>query len=137
MTLQYMEGYESVIETSDLTRRGRATSQQTNVNGNTVCTVPSRSGAVGRGLMLKGPYCNVSGMPLPSAPYPNFGMVTTRAQGQVGLVSGTVEGDGAAVSGLTATPSFASRLQSVDPNTNQPWTLSGARAVKVAVAKVT
>jgi hypothetical protein len=74
MTLQYMEGFENLIESSDLKARGWLTSTLTNVAGTGVLSVPSRTGTPGRGLMLRGPYSTSAILPFTASNSTDFGM---------------------------------------------------------------
>lgn len=74
MTLQYMEGFENIIESSDLTARGWLTSTLRTQAGVGVLTVPSRTGTPGRGLMLRGPYSSSAVLPFAAAGSTDFGM---------------------------------------------------------------
>jgi hypothetical protein len=77
MTLQYMEGFETTAENSDIKARGWNTSTSTTVHGVSVVAVPSRTGVGGRGLMLKGPYNTVNGLPFTAASSNDFGLYNT------------------------------------------------------------
>jgi hypothetical protein len=70
-----MEGFESVADESDLTARGWLTSTATNVSGNTVLGLPSRTGMNGRGLMLRGPYTLSTSPPMQGTGGTDFGMI--------------------------------------------------------------
>lgn len=75
MTLQYMDGFESVVDNPDFSARGWIVSTGTQQHGCTVSTLPSRTGMAGRGLMLKGPYNATNGAPFQSAGTADFGML--------------------------------------------------------------
>lgn len=77
MTCLFTEGFESVIDNTDLVARGWLTSAPNTLYGSSVLTLPSRTGQAGRGLMLRGPYASVAGLPNLSASY-DFGMLNTK-----------------------------------------------------------
>jgi hypothetical protein len=77
MTCLFTEGFESVIDNTDLLARGWQTASPTTVNGSSVLTLPARTGQSGRGLMLKGPYASAAGLPNLSAAA-DFGMLNTK-----------------------------------------------------------
>jgi hypothetical protein len=78
MTALLMEGFESVIDTPDLTNRGWKMSSMASSNGANTMTLPSRTGMPGRGLFLRGPY-NSNTTNLPFANAVDFGMLDTGA----------------------------------------------------------
>ena len=59
------------------------------------------------------------------------------AAATVGIVSNGVEADSGQVAAMTANPVFGSFIQALDPKTNQPWTIAGVTAAKIAITKVT
>jgi hypothetical protein len=69
-----MEGFETVVDYSDWTKRGWFNSVNPSIAGNSVAGLPSRTGTVGRGLMLKGPYAGNASLPLAVASTSDFGM---------------------------------------------------------------
>lgn len=78
MTLQYMEGFETCVDRSDLLNRGWAAGTSSTLSGTSTLTVPSRTAVSGRGLMLKGPYSAATGLPLQTpASVSDFGAFDT------------------------------------------------------------
>jgi hypothetical protein len=59
------------------------------------------------------------------------------ATASIGILSNGAEVDSAQVSAKTVNAAYASMIQSVDPKTNQPWTISAARAAQFVITKVT
>jgi hypothetical protein len=75
MTLQYMDGFESVVDNPDMVKRGWNISTVANGGGTGLISVPSRTGTPGRGLMMRGPYSTGTGMPFTIATSVDYGMV--------------------------------------------------------------
>lgn len=76
MSVLYVEGFETSADQPDVNGRGllTATSPVT-VAGAGVLPVPSRTGVVGTGLMLRGPYSTAVTLPNSAAATPDFGML--------------------------------------------------------------
>jgi hypothetical protein len=78
MTLVYMEGFESVIDTPDMISRGWKMGGSLGSGGQNALTLPSRTGVAGRGLMLRGPYYpSATYLPLINSSAYDFGMIDT------------------------------------------------------------
>lgn len=105
MTLQYMDGFESVVDNPDFAARGWIVSTGTQQYGSSVSTVPSRTGMAGRGLMLKGPYsAGSASTPFASGGATDFGML------DVGRVNNYWKTGGFAL-GVNATFNKGTQLQ--------------------------
>lgn len=75
MTCVYMEGFESVMDDTDLIRKGWARLSAISLSGAGVVSVPSRTSVAGRGLMLRGPYSASTALPNQSSANPDFGLL--------------------------------------------------------------
>ncbi|SAK83219.1 hypothetical protein AWB81_04188 [Caballeronia arationis] len=78
MTLLFTEGFESVVDDTDITRRGWMRASATNLAGAGVLGLPSRTSLSGRGLMLRGPYSSAAGLPNSGTTVADFGMINTK-----------------------------------------------------------
>jgi hypothetical protein len=66
--------------------------------------------------------------------FTKYGVVGASAT--MGVISGTTEVDAPTVSAPTTTPVYTSLMLELDPNTNQPWTVASAQALKLSVTKM-
>jgi hypothetical protein len=75
MSVVFCEGFETSADQPDVYARGLLTAASSALSGVGVLPLPSRSGAAGTGLMLRGPYSNATALPCSATGTPDFGLI--------------------------------------------------------------
>lgn len=75
MSVVFCEGFETSADQIDVVKRGLLTSSALTLAGASVTMTPSRTGAAGTGLYLRGPYSAAVGVPCSSSAVADFGML--------------------------------------------------------------
>jgi hypothetical protein len=77
MSVVFCEGFETSADQPDVYARGLLSSTNpVTVSGMGVLPLPSRSGAAGTGLMLRGPYSAATTLPCVAAATPDYGLLS-------------------------------------------------------------
>jgi hypothetical protein len=78
MTCLFTEGFESVMDDTDLIARGWLRPTTTVYSGAGTLTLPARTGQAGRGLYLRGPYSATLSLPCAATTTSDFGLYNTQ-----------------------------------------------------------